>query len=592
MEARVLALLESKSDQVRHRAAKAALKHAPERAMAHARQLLGHKQAAARLGAVALLVLGGDPQAPARLEAHLDSEASEEVREAILLALREHWRAQGRALTWPDVERRVERSRLKGDLAPWLDVARLPPLFLRVGLRLDERAVTYLLRRQARVRGVREDVEAEALYALIDRERSGDFALALLEGFLGNGGSNEEGWALAIAGLLGDTRVVPRLVKAVRGWIDDRRLGFAVYAVQALALQGSDESLLALDLLALKHANKPKNIGEAAAEAFADAAVRRGVTPDELRDTVVPWLGFEPGVPRVIDCGDKRIEVFIDNAFGLALRDAKTGKACKSLPKTAPAEAQADLKELKVLLKDAARAQSLRLENLMAAGKSWPAAHWRQRFLAHPLLRPFAARLVFGAYAPTGEPRLTFRAPSPDALVGPDGAAVTLPGDASVRIVHALDLTDDQRQEWRLALESAGIEQPFKQLDRPALRLPPGQEDMDAFLGFHGAQVDVARVKGSTSRLGWLRGDSSGGMIASYVKSFPWADLVATLSLDGMPVVLDAGSVATIGDLRFRRAGAPGAFLRLGDIPPRVLSEVLAECQQISDKPLAGDPPS
>ena len=66
---------------------------------------------------------------------------------------------------------------------------------------------------------------------------------------------------------------------------------------------------------------KPKNVGEAAAEAFGDAAARRGVTPDELRDRVVPWLGFEPAVPRLVDCGGKTVELRVGHDFALGFRD-------------------------------------------------------------------------------------------------------------------------------------------------------------------------------------------------------------------------------------------------------------------------------
>ena len=58
-------------------------------------------------------------------------------------------------------------------------------------------------------------------------------------------------------------------------------------------------------------------------------------------------------------------------------------------------------------------------------------------------------------------------------------------------------------------------------------------------------------------------------------------------NLSTMPVVLDMSGTATLRELWFRRARERGARLRLGEIPARVLSEVLAECQKIAGRPLA-----
>ena len=46
----------------------------------------------------------------------------------------------------------------------------------------------------------------------------------------------------------------------------------AEYAVQALALLGTDAALLAVDAMAIRYRSKNKNIGKAVSEAFAEAA--------------------------------------------------------------------------------------------------------------------------------------------------------------------------------------------------------------------------------------------------------------------------------------------------------------------------------
>lgn len=578
-------LLESKAKQLRARAARSLTAHAEPASYARALSLLAHKQAAARLGAVELLRALDLSRAAPELEARLEEEPSEEVRDELLLALTALWRAEGRTLGWEEIERRIARTRLRDELAPWLSLESLPPLQL-VGsdTPLPRRAVHYLLHRQARVRGVRADLEAEALYALVDRRRSGDFALALLEACLDAGGAVEESWALTVAAILGDERVVPRLVVAVRDFIKDRRLGFAEYAVRALALQGSDAALLALDGIALRHAAKPKNVGEAASEAFAEAAERQDRTPDELRDRVVPWLGFEPGKPRLVACGEKTIEVTIGDDLRHAFRDARSGKPIRSLPKGAPAEVALALKEEKGILGEAMRAQCLRLENLMVVGHRWRGALYRERFLGHPLLQPFARRLVFGRYGAGGALEASFRARADGVLVDATGAEVALTDDAAVGMVHPLELEPEALDAWRAVVAAEGAP-PFPQLERPVHRVSDEERELEACYGWVGASVGTGQIKRMTERLGWRRGDSSGGWIHDYYLAFPLAEVVARIALEEMPVVLELSATARLGLLRFSTRAASRRLLRLDEVPARVYSETLSSLEKLAGQP-------
>jgi hypothetical protein len=95
----------------------------------------------------------------------------------------------------------------------------------------------------------------------------------------------------------------------------------AAYAVRALALLGGDAALTTIVELVIRYRTENQRIGKAAVEGFAEAAKRLGITPDEQGDRVVPWLGFEPDTPRVIDDGGRRIEASIGPDFKLTFRD-------------------------------------------------------------------------------------------------------------------------------------------------------------------------------------------------------------------------------------------------------------------------------
>ena len=58
-----------------------------------------------------------------------------------------------------------------------------------------------------------------------------------------------------------------------------------------------------------------------------------------------------PGRPRIIDCNGKLIQVEIGPDWKLVYRDLSKNKPVASLPKSVPADIQAELKSLPAMLK-------------------------------------------------------------------------------------------------------------------------------------------------------------------------------------------------------------------------------------------------
>jgi uncharacterized protein DUF4132/HEAT repeat protein len=599
-------LTEHKSRPIRSAAARA-LGQLGDAALPRAGEMLTARKADQRSAAVTLLVSMNTPKALKLLEDRLDEEPDDDVRDAILVGLEAAWEASGRKITKKDIDARIERAKEKLKELPvkWLNEKKLPPLKFAKGGPLTKEQVRYLLYRQSRAKEIRPDIEAKPLYALIDRKSSRDFALEVLKGFLATNADAGDRWALTIAGLLGDDRCVPLLNQHIRTWADSARGKMAEYAVQALALLGTDSALLTLDALAIRYRTKYKNIGKAAVEAFAEAAERLGITPEELGDRVVPWLGFEPGKPRVIVCGDRKIEARIGLDFKLKYIDLEKHKPIASLPKTAPAEVLASFKDLAANLREIAKAQHLRLENLMVRQQRWPAARWRELFLRHPLLLPFAVRLVWGAYDEGNKLLGTFRALEDGSLTTAADEPFMLADSARAGIVHPLELPDEQRTTWLTHLADYEITPPFPQLERPVVRLAADKKNLKTLKDFTGTSLNGMTFKGRAERLGWNRGSvQDAGSIVSYCKSFPAAGADAFLGIDGMYMGMDMYTEIKLQDLHFVRSGSvkvgsysydePGdekdqRVLAFGDVPAIVYSEVLGDLQKISGQKAGGE---
>ncbi len=591
------ALLAHKTRSVREAAANAMATLGDSRLRKTA-ELWKARRADTRNAAVTWLRALGTPGAIAALEARLDVEAADNVRDAILLALESSGGA--RKADPVALRARIDKTLAKvdGPPVPWLDHTKLPVAKLTDGSVLDANTLLYLLYRQSRVKEMRADIEARPLFAQIDRRTSGDLGLALLHAYLASEMDADDRWVMTFSALVGDDRIAPIIVRQVKTWADSSRGKLAEYAVQALVLLGTDVALVAVDSIAIRYQLKYKNIGKVAGDAFAHAAAARGVTVEELGDIVVPWLGFEPGQPRIVDTGKSQLQARIDSDFKLTFYDVATKKKVAKLPSGTSPQVQAEFKDVATALKDAAKAQLLRMEALLVRQFRWPAARWKELFLQHPLLAPFAQRLVWGAYDASGALLATFRALEDRSLTDMDDESYAIPADASLGIVHPLELSPDARQRWVTHFADYDVVPPFAQLERPVVLVADNQRATTMGSNFAGTILNAMTFKGRAERLGWTRwwpGDA--GSISHYQKSFPTAGVDAFVETHDMFVTVAMTAEMALGNCLFVRLATvrtdaensdePGGagdrrVMAFGDVPAVVFSEAMGDLATIA----------
>ncbi len=600
-------LMQHKSRPVRGAAARALAGLGYAEASEKALKLLEHKKAEMRQAAVMLLSQTAAPEAVQVLKQRLDIEENDDVRDDILLALERA--GSGAALSPEEQQARIAKTLSKAKAAPatWINVEALR-FARRDSSALSADEVLYLLIRQSRCKEMRADLEVKPLYTALDRAACADSALALLQAFLGSPQDAADRWVMVVAALTGDDRLVPVLRKAILDWADNRRGKLAEYAAQALALLGTEAALMVVDSLSVRFRSKNKNIGQAAAEAFAAAAEARGVTVEELGDLVVPWLGFEPGKPRLIETSKGQVEARIDAELKLGFRDLKTGKAMSKLPAGASAEIQAEFKTLTATLKEAVKAQMLRIETLLVRQFRWPVARWQQLYLTHPLLRPFTQRLVWGWRDAAGELRQTFRALDDATLSDVEDNPVTLSAEGSVSLVHPLDLIDEARAAWIQHLVDYDVTPPIAQLDRPVIRCKPEEAGAKFGKQVEGAEVNAMTFRSRSEKLGWSRGSvCDGGGVTTYRKIYSGAGVEAFLGLEGMYVGISMDETIKLGDVCFVKTGTVqvGSYtydepskdddprlIAFADVPIVPFSETMGDLIKISGKNAEAETPA
>lgn len=600
VEADVWNLLGHKSRAVREIAASLLAKLGEAR-IGKAKELWAAKRADTRIATISWLKAVGTAKAIAELKLRLEVEEDDNVRDALLLAI-EKLAGPNAKPDLAELEKRIKKTLAQLEQSPvkWLDPKKLPLPKLKDGKKLDANRLLYLLYRQSRVKEMRADIEAKPLYAMLDRATSGDLALAVVQAFFGSKMDAEDRWTMAFAAVVGDDRLVPLLVRQIRTWADASRGKLAEYAVGALALLGTDSALLAVDAMAIRYRAKNKNIGKAAAEAFAEAAQARGLTPEELGDVVVPWLGFEPGQPRILDAGKAKVEVRITDDFKFAFRDPTTNKKIAKLPDSVPATVKNEFKELSATLKEATKSQLLRMETLMVRQFRWTVKRWRELYLQHPLLQPFAHRLIWGCYDAKGKLSATFRALEDHTLTDSGDEAVELPAQGNVGVVHPLELAADLRQGWLKHLADYNIVPPFAQLERTVVTVKPEQKDLKYGGDVVGTELNAMTFKGRAERLGWARGSVvDAGGINEYLKTFPTAGVDVFIYLEGMYIGVGMDDSIKLDKFFFVKHGSVkiGSYeydepseasdprlVPFGEVPAIAFSEAMGDLAKIAGK--------
>jgi hypothetical protein len=561
-----------------------------------------------RSRALQLLVGLEHPRAFEAIERHLEVEKNARIRNRVLRQIASKGReALGREVwTLETLERRLDafRSDIERFRVPWLDepwagVRGLPPLRSVDGAELPPAAGRFFLWRQSRVNEVRPDPEAAAAATLIDRSAGGDFAAGVLDAFLRSTAKAGESWALAIAGLLGDDRLVPILVRQVDVWASESRAKMSERAAAALALIGSLKALQAVNAIAHRYRSRYPNVGKAAAGAFAAAAQRQGLSVEELGESIVPDFGFRAGQGRALEFAGRRIEARITGDFKLRYRDVGKDREIASLPQSAPAELREEMKGVAAAIRDLARSQVVRLEQLMVAGRRWPLERWRETYLEHPLHFLFASRIVWGDYDASGRLRGSFRVLEDGSLTGFDDEAYGWPAGGEIGIVHPLHLDAAAIESWRRHLADYDVDAPFPQIERPVVRLASAAEaDHRLIRRVRGARINQLAFRGRAEKLGWRRGSmGESGSVLHYRRLFASAGIEVFLQTHGLFMGMGRDESIELGDACFVREGSVqvGSYLhddpvnamdtrplRLGDVPPVIYSEAMGELERIA----------
>jgi Domain of unknown function (DUF4132) len=222
-------------------------------------------------------------------------------------------------------------------------------------------------------------------------------------------------------------------------------------------------------------------------KALEESARRAGITKEDLEEIAVPTYGLGLDGTRIEQLGDVTATLRVSgNDVLLEWTDAK-GKSLKNPPASVKKEFADDLKELKTALKDIEgmiSAQSVRLDKLNLARKTWSFQAWQERYLEHPLVGTIARRLIWTVDGVT----VAWNAQK-NALQTVLGEPVSPSTDAAVALWHPINADQLEVVAWRTWLETHNITQPWKQAFREVYILTDAERRTNTYSNRFAAHV-------------------------------------------------------------------------------------------------------
>lgn len=432
--------------------------------------------------------------------------------------------------------------------------------------------------------------EAEVLALELETEELNAYMAELFYKWLEAGAEVRNKWVLYAASVHGGASIVEAFRRQIQEWPQRARGAIAAEAVKALALNGSFEAMLYVDLLS--RTCKYRQIKTAAGLALEDTADTLGITQAELEDRIVPSLGFDESFQRTFDYGTRVFHVYLTPNLELTVFNG-ANKKLKRLPppgkrdhKEMANEAYTEYKQLKKQLKAIVFNQKIRLEQALILKRFWTAEAWKALFVKNPIMHSFAIGLIWGIYE-NSVLQDTFRYMEDGSFNAKDGEELILPKDAQIGLVHPIELKSNDLAVWKEQLLDYAIVQPIEQIERPVYRITEEEAEAKQLTWFKGKTLNSRILSERLLSMGWYRGTVlDAGIYRTFCRKE--GPIGVEIAFSGCHIA-EEGREITIQEVSFYHIGSmkQGSCdyapmkkenrCRLNQISPRYLSEMIRQ---------------
>ncbi len=276
-------------------------------------------------------------------------------------------------------------------------------------------------------------------------------------------------------------------------------------AARTLGCFGTMAAIRRLQWLSQRH---PKPARRNACERAIDYAAKRlKLSRRDIEELSVETFGLDDDARVAESIGGYTATISIDDAQKIStVWKNPDSKTLKSTPKPVRDRHSDDLAALRRRVKDMRRQLSIqrqRIDRLLMADPVWTFETWRNRYLDHGFLRPFAERLIWEFRTPDGEPFTAL--PSNGRLVLHNGDERPFPAnDSAVRLWHPIDSDVPTVQAWRAFLFDREFRQPIRQAFREIYVLTDAERETETYSNrFAGHFILQKPFQGLMRTRGW-----------------------------------------------------------------------------------------
>ncbi|WP_334594073.1 DUF4132 domain-containing protein [Salinibacterium sp. CAN_S4] len=379
--------------------------------------------------------------------------------------------------------------------------------------------------------------------------------------------------AISDKGMLALACLVPgaELAAIAREFMRRQHLKRAQIEALLVLLSLSDEPAPVQLLVATGRRHRTASVQAAARALIEEVATRRGWSPDELADRMIPTAGLDRDRTMRLDYGSRTFVARLGTGLKLSLETAE-GEALRALP----SPRQDDLHAPAVKVQWAARRKELasvvatqqrRLYDAMCLRREWDGSQWSELLLEHPIVGILVTGLVWHIDGTTGRPDLS------GVVRTSAGLAIDITQDARISVAHSTTLSPAEIAVWKEM--PSEVQLGFDQFDAPALEID-GTESRRFDL--EGSPSESFQLRSRAKAREWTRGETGdGASFDEYVKRFDKAGLEGVVAFSGsslpetsIPIELGAFTVR-------RTSKGRGELVRFSEVPPALLSELVAD---------------
>lgn len=558
--------------------------------------LLQSKKSAQREVAVKVIGMWGSAKYSDVLAAALEKEKSKALLDLINLALGNAADGKNSA---PESSKQISDRLLKGGKirsVQWL--GDLPEVKMADGTPAEPNYVASVMLAYSSMSVPGISADAAAIAATLDERSLALYAADVFRRWLDDGAQAKKKWVLYFASIHGGSEVSQTLISYINKWSQESRGAIAAEAVKALALNSAPEALLTVDTISRKF--KFKQVKAAAVDALKFAAAQLGITTEELADRIVPDLGFDSSMQKTVDYGTRKFTVRLNAALEIEVFD-ESGKRLKNLPSPgqkddpvlAP-QANSEFKALKKSIKATVNTQKIRMELALSTGRRWTSEAWTKLFVQNPIMHQFAMSLIWGVYNDNALVQ-TFRYMEDGTFNTEDEEEYDMPENATIGLVHPLELTADSIAAWKEQLDDYEVKQCIEQLDRPTYTPSKEELECDRVLVGAGKVLSGMSFMGKMTSFGWYKGSpQDAGIFYEFYRENVTDGVSVQLGFSGMYVGGYDDEEVTVFDAVFYKAESvkygsyiydkvkPEDLVKISDLPASVYSEIALQITRVT----------